>query len=572
MDDFNTGMSSIKTRVNLFLGGIYLEFDKAWAGASDEFIKHMTNIKTRSLSFFTDIIAKLKLLLPGAGTEGFKIITDKITSIKTGVSGFFDSTKLMVTEKLTLPEAFTNRITAIKTGVGGFFDSTKTFVGDNLKFDMGSKITSIKTSVGTFFDNIPRIQFEMPEGADKIGERLRSVIGTLSGGAGGAEAGTGILGFLNNIFKFMKPLLRPFGYVMSVVMAPLTRIFIGIIDFVTGFYEGFTKDGEASFTKKLTSGIEGGVIKFIEGFTEAIDFILFGLPAWIAGKLGFDGVAECLKEFSLTPLVEPAWEAIKDFFTTTIPGKMEEWKKAYANFDPMEFITEKFEAVKCFFTDTIPNEIAKFNPLKDFDLLGSLTTSISGLLDSIVSIIPSGEAIKKMIIDAAMIVPGGEKILKLAGLIPDPEAEAAAAQATEAAMNLPAELSGASMDGTKLGTRSFTLANLEKAKLERQYGMSPYLARQEGLNPDLVRRLAKEVAADANQLQRDRTEALIRAIDENAAFNAKMLEVAAGERRDRAVEAGAMYTTNNYVAASQGSTDTESSWVNRYILGRKWQN
>jgi len=32
-----------------------------------------------------------------------------------------------------------------------------------------------------------------------------------------------------------------------------------------------------------------------------------------------------------------------------------------------------------------------------------------------------------------------------------------------------------------------------------------------------------------------------------------------------------MYTTNNYVAASQGSTDTESSWVNRYILGRKWQ-
>ena len=375
MDDFNTGMSSIKTRVNLFLGGIYLEFDKAWAGASDEFIKHMTNIKTRSLSFFTDIIAKLKLLLPGAGTEGFKIITDKITSIKTGVSGFFDSTKLMVTEKLTLPEAFTNRITAIKTGVGGFFDSTKTFVGDNLKFDMGSKITSIKTSVGTFFDNIPRIKFEMPEGADKIGERLRSVIGTLSGGAGGAEAGTGILGFLNKIFTFMKPLLKPFGYVMSVVMAPLTRIFIGIIDFVTGFYEGFTKDGEASFLKKLTNGIEGGVIKFIEGFTGAIDAVFIDLPAWIAKKLGFDGVAEKIKDFSLTPLVEPAWEAIKDFFTTTIPGKMEEWKKAYADFDPMKFITEKFEMVKCFFTDTIPKKIAEFDPLKDFDLLGSLTES-----------------------------------------------------------------------------------------------------------------------------------------------------------------------------------------------------
>ena len=557
MDDFNVGMGSIKTRVNLFLGGIYLEFDKAWAGASDEFIKHMTNIKTRSLSFFTDIIAKLNLLLPGAGTEGFKTITDKITSIKTGVGGFFDSAKEMVTQKLTLPEAFTNRITAIKTGVGGFFDSTKTFVGDNLKFDMGSKIADIKTSVGTFFDNIPRIKFEMPEGADKIGERLRSVIGTLSGGAGGAEAGTGILGFLNKIFKFMKPLLKPFGYVMSVVMAPLTRIFIGIIDFVTGFYQGFTKDDEAGFLKKLTNGIEGGVLGIIKGFTDAIDAIFIDLPAWLLKKLGFEGIAEKLKEFSLTALVDPAWEAVKDFFTTTIPEKMGEWKKAYADFDPMEFITEKFEAVKCFFTDTIPNKIAEFDPLKDFDIIGSLTNSISGLLDSIISIIPSGEAIKKMIINAAMIVPGGEKILKLAGLLPDPEAEATATRATEAAMNLPAELSGASMDGTKMGTRSLTLANLEKAKGYRDYGMSPHLARKEGANPDLVRRLAKEVAADANQLQQKRTEALNRLIDEQAAMNAKMLELAASARQDRAVEAGAMYTTNNYVTAPATSTDVE---------------
>jgi len=601
MDDFNVGMGSIKTRVNLFLGGIYLEFDKAWAGASDEFIKHMTNIKTRSLSFFTSIINSLKLLLPGAGTEGFKTLTDKITSIKTGVSGFFDSvgtsvtekltlpeaftnritaiktgvvgffdnTGKMVTEKLTLPEAFTNRITAIKTGVSGFFDSTKTFVGDNLKFDMGSKIADIKSSIGTFFDNIPRIKFEMPEGAANIGEKLKSVIGTLSGGAGGAEAGTGILGFLNKIFKFMKPLLKPFGYVMSVVMAPLTRIFIGIIDFVTGFYQGFTKDDEAGFLKKLTNGIEGGVKGIIKGFTDAIDAIFIDLPAWLLKKLGFEGIAEKLKEFSLTALVDPAWEAVKDFFTTTIPEKMEEWKKAYADFDPMEFITEKFEAVKCFFTDTIPNKIAEFDPLKDFDIIGSLTNSISGLIDSIVSIIPSGEAIKKMIINAAMIVPGGEKILKLAGLLPDPEAEALAALTDP--MNLPAELSGASMDGTKLGRRSLTLANLEKAKGYRDYGMSPHLARREGPNPDLVRRLAKEVAADANQLQRERTEALNRLIDEQAAMNAKMLEVAAGERRDRAVEAGAMYTTNNYVAASQGSTDPEAGWFN-WMLGPKWKN
>ena len=575
MDDFNTGMSSIKTRVNLFLGGIYLEFDKAWAGASDEFIKHMTNIKTRSLSFFTDIIAKLKLLLPGAGTEGFKTITDKITSIKTGVGGFFDSTKLMVTEKLTLPEAFTNRITAIKTGVGGFFDSTKTFVGDNLKFDMGSKITSIKTSVGTFFDNIPRIKFEMPEGADKIGERLRSVIGTLSGGAGGAEAGTGILGFLNKIFTFMKPLLKPFGYVMSVVMAPLTRIFIGIIDFVTGFYEGFTKDGEASFTKKLTSGIEGGVIKFIEGFTEAIDFILFGLPAWIAGKLGFDGVAECLKEFSLTPLVEPAWEAIKDFFTTTIPGKMEEWKKAYANFDPMEFITEKFEAVKCFFTDTIPNEIAKFNPLKDFDLIGSLTNSISELLASIVSIIPSGEAIKKMLINAAMVVPGGEKVLQLVGLVSKPitlDPNNSAGMSFVGGMNTKI----VSDDFTHGLTDAELMISQSKAKLisetMRTYGVPNQdgsISRVNNADAENFRNRFKAAQTPVELVQSEKE--TISNLTEAISINTATIAAAAAQRMDATGTGNYSSIQNNYVAASQGSTDTESSWVNRYILGRKWQ-
>jgi len=588
MDDFNVGMSSIKTRVNLFLGGIYLEFDKAWAGASDEFIKHMTNIKTRSLSFFTDIIAKLKLLLPGAGTEGFKTITDKITSIKTGVGGFFDSAKEMVTQKLTLPDAFTNRITAIKTGVGGFFDSTKTFVGDNLKFDMGSKITSIKTSVGTFFDNIPRIQFEMPAGADKIGEKLRSVIGTLSAGAGGAEAGTGILGFLNRVFTFMSPLLTPFKFVLRTVMRPLTQIFITLIDFVTGFYEGFTKSDEEGFLKKLKDGIEGGVIGVIKGFTDAINAVFVELPAWLLKKLGFTGVAEKLKEFNLTALVDPAWEAVKDFFTTTIPDKMEEWKKAYADFDPMEFITEKFEMVKCFFTDTIPNEIAKFNPLKDFDLIGSLTTSISGLLDSIVSIIPSGEAIKKMIINAAKLIPSGEKILKLAGLIPDPEAEARAALTDP--MKLPAELTGGPMDGTVRtyravgaeGKQNLTLGQLEDRATDRKnkelakkialrnetlaktMGISVEAlaeARDGGPNPDLVRRLAKEL----NPVVGKREDEIVqeRRHQENQA-NLRALREALMMRD--AVREGSAYTTNNYVAASQGSTDTELSWVERFFL------
>jgi hypothetical protein len=169
-----------------------------------------------------------------------------------------------------------------------------------------------------------------------------------------------------------------------------------------------------------------------------------------------------------------------------------------------------------------------------------------------------------MLINAAKLIPQGERILKLAGLIPDPEAEAAAARATEVAMNLPAELSGASMDGTKLGTRSLTLANLEKAKLERDYGMSAALARKEGANPDLARRLAKELNPVIAKREQDINDALRLAAAVAASQAREQARI--DQQMSRTVQEGSVYTTNNYVAASQGSTDTELSWVERFFL------
>jgi hypothetical protein len=291
-----------------------------------------------------------------------------------------------------------------------------------------------------------------------------------------------------------------------------------------------------------------------------VDFYTVKIPAamkavWEIIKAGGTGILDN---------ISAKWESLKCFFIDTIPEKISNFLSPLENFDIMAKITEGFATVKTFFTKTVPDKIAEFDPLKDFDLIGSLTTSISELLDSIVSIIPSGEAIKKMLINAAKLIPQGEKILKLAGLIPDPEAEAAAARATEVAMNLPAELSGASMDGTKLGTRSLTLANLEKAKLERDYGMSAALARKEGANPDLARRLAKELNPVIAKREQDINDALRLAAAVAASQAREQARI--DQQMSRTVQEGSVYTTNNYVAASQGSTDTELSWVERFFL------
>ena len=169
------------------------------------------------------------------------------------------------------------------------------------------KIQSVKNSVQNFFDKIPRIKFTMPEGVGTIGSSIAKIFGS-------AEEGTGVLGFLGKVFGFIEPLLAPFKKIIGVIMRPFVQVFLSLIDFVVGFYEGFTGE-DGSFLDKITAGIEGGILGVIKGITDAIDLLLIDLPAWFLEKLGFDGVADKLREFSLSALVDPAWEAVKGFFT-----------------------------------------------------------------------------------------------------------------------------------------------------------------------------------------------------------------------------------------------------------------
>jgi hypothetical protein len=263
-------------------------------------------IKNSTNAFFdgikTGVVTKLTVALEPA------LLT--LDSIKTSVNGFFDGIKTGAMTKLTPAiETIGTKIDNFKGSVTGFLDSANTktttaFAGAAEKFD--SKATSVKTSVQKFFDGIPRLKITMPEGIGAIGDSIKAVFGNM-------DEGTGVLGFLGKVAGFLKPLLVPFEFVLKTVMRPITQIFLSLIDFVVGFYEGFTGE-DGGFGDKLKAGIEGGIKGIIKGFTEAIDMIFIDLPAWLLEKLGFKGIADKLREFSLTAVVDPVWEAVKNFF------------------------------------------------------------------------------------------------------------------------------------------------------------------------------------------------------------------------------------------------------------------
>lgn len=162
-------------------------------------------------------------------------------------------------------------------GITGFFQGISDSFKDVIKFFPRIDFTALKAAFGSF------------------------------------DEGTGLLGFFGKIVGFLDPLLSPIKKIIGLALRPMFQLFLSVFDFLYGFYEGFSKE-EGNLMDKLGAGIEGGIKGVIKGFTDAIDLILIELPAWLLKKLGFEGVAEKLKEFSLTALVDPAWEAVKKFF------------------------------------------------------------------------------------------------------------------------------------------------------------------------------------------------------------------------------------------------------------------
>jgi len=121
---------------------------------------------------------------------------------------------------------------------------------------------------------------------------------------------------VGKLFSFLKPI----GNALGKLFIPITVVY-GIIDAVQGFIKGYQDGGFIDGILTAIGSVLGGLIGM------PLDF-LKNILAFVAEKLGFDQVAEAMKDFSFNELIENVFGGIVDFFKA-IPGFI---KKIAQNF------------------------------------------------------------------------------------------------------------------------------------------------------------------------------------------------------------------------------------------------
>jgi len=188
--------------------------------------------------------------------------------------------------------------------------------------------------------------------------RVFSSIGQLFSGMG--KIASGAFKILGTIFRAVKLFAR------FTFLAPLITLF----DFVKGAFNGFV-DAEGGIFKKLLGALEGGVLGIIKGITAGLDVLIFGLPAFLLEKLGFTGLAEKFRGFSITALVDDLWSNIKGLFSKL---NFKELTTRLANFkDKMLINLSKISFSIPDITIPIPNFLGG----GDFRLLKGFTVGVS---------------------------------------------------------------------------------------------------------------------------------------------------------------------------------------------------
>lgn len=268
------------------------------------------------LSFFTAageaIVDKIKLKLPDLPKFSFASFLGDIYNAGEPI-------------KLKLPEI---PKPGFVTAAGEAVDNLKLKIPELPKFSFASFLGKvynagepIKLNLPEFpkitlpdikLPEIPKLPtLEINEKAFSIVEKVKNIIGFT---AEGAEGGKGLLGFFGRVFKLLDPVLAPLKFVLKTALRPFTQIILTVVDFVKGFYDGFTGE-EGTMSDKILAGIEGGFVGVIKGITEAFDLLFVTIPAWLLEKFGMQNAAEVLRGFSLTALVDPVWAGIKGIVT-----------------------------------------------------------------------------------------------------------------------------------------------------------------------------------------------------------------------------------------------------------------
>ena len=315
-----------------------------------------------------------------------KAISLAVTDFKNSIKNFGTNLKNVFVFDDDAKKAFTGFVDDLRLRFMIFADDTKKSFNANLtEFDktilkfpgtitgaIGDIFTAAKASILTTMpESSGKLTTQVSETLKPVTTFFTSIFDNLSGLGKflptinfkavkaifqGTEEGGGILGFLSKVFKFLDPVLAPIKFLLKTVLRPFTQILLSVVDFVTGFYEGFTS-ADGSFMDKLTAGIEGGVKGVIKGFTEAIDMIFIEFPAWILKTLGFKKLSDNLKKYKLTDLVDPIFDAIKAFFNDPIGITKQVMGSLVSNF--FGFIEDSIRGLIRSIVGFLPDKLAR---------------------------------------------------------------------------------------------------------------------------------------------------------------------------------------------------------------------
>lgn len=132
---------------------------------------------------------------------------------------------------------------------------------------------------------------------------------------------------LMNTFKFLKPVLGIF----SKLALPLTVIF-SLIDAVKGFIEGYKDGGIIDGVLTAIGSVLGGLVGL------PLD-LLKNILAFLLEKMGFEQVAEAMKDFSFKEMIKNVFGGIVQFFEK-IPEVVEEFLRGLGKIG--NFVADKF--------------------------------------------------------------------------------------------------------------------------------------------------------------------------------------------------------------------------------------
>ena len=214
-------------------------------------------------------------------------------------------------------------LVAIAASITGFDDAIKALkIPDQLK-TLKTALTSVKAALTIDLKDLKlpeKFKITLPEGFTKTLDSITDGLGKFVPGGGG------LFGMLKGLGTFLDTIGGPVLRALKFLALPL-QPFLTLVDFIVGFYKGFTgKDyvydtatGKLIETQKgigerIMDGIEGGLLGIVEGIAGAFELLFIRIPQKLAEYFGFDGIAEILRGFSLVDMVEPIWNGIKKSF------------------------------------------------------------------------------------------------------------------------------------------------------------------------------------------------------------------------------------------------------------------